>query len=74
MQRLNEENNYIKVSGKGFMDGRSYQEYIKGKVEVDLKERDQLAIQKQRIAERHAPSMEQKRMFNDFKKIMMCKI
>lgn len=32
MQRLNEENLNIKGSGKGFLDSRSYQEYIKTKV------------------------------------------
>jgi hypothetical protein len=74
MQRLNEENNNIKGSGKGFGDSRSYQEYIKSKVERDAKERDALALKRQRIAEKHAPSMEQKRMFNDLKKIMMCKM
>lgn len=57
MQRLNEENLNIKGSGKGFLDSRSYQEYIKTKVEKDAKERDQLALQRQRIAEKHAPSM-----------------
>ena len=57
MQRLNEENLNIKGSGKGFLDSRSYQEYIKTKVERDAKERDQLAAQRQRIAEKHAPSM-----------------
>lgn len=33
-----------------------------------------MAVQRQRIAEKHAPSMEQKRMFSDLKKIMMCKM
>jgi len=37
MQRLNEENNNIKGSGKGFLDSRSYQEYIKLKCEKDVK-------------------------------------
>jgi hypothetical protein len=56
------------------MEHKSYQEYIKVRVEKDNKERDNLAVQRQKIAEKHAPSMEQKRMFSDLKKIMMCKI
>jgi hypothetical protein len=32
MQRLNEENLNIKGSGKGFLEARSYQEYIKTKI------------------------------------------
>jgi hypothetical protein len=31
-------------------------------------------VERQKIAEQHAPSMEQKRMFNDLKKLLNCKL
>ena len=34
----------------------------------------QLTAERQKIADQHMPSMEQKKMFNDLKKLLMCKM
>lgn len=47
---------------------------MKEKVITDEKEISQLTTERQRIADQHMPSMEQKRMFGDLKKLLMCKL
>ncbi len=33
-----------------------------------------LTAERQKIADQHMPSMEQKKMFNDLKKLLLCKL
>ena len=47
---------------------------MKKKVSESEKEIGSLSNERQKIAEQHAPSMEQKRMFNDLKKLLTCKL
>lgn len=72
--RLGEEANNLKGSGKGFMGAKSYQDYIKDKASGNEKELGALSAERQRIADQHMPSMEQKRMFADLKKLLVCKL
>lgn len=72
--RLNEEGDNLKGNGKGCAGAKSYQEYVKLKVQEGDKEIAQLTTERQRVAERHMPSMEQKKMFNDLKKLLLVKL
>lgn len=74
MVRLSEEGDNLKGNGKGCAGSKSYQEYVKLKVQEGDKEILQLTAERQRVAERHMPSMEQKRMFNDLKKLLLVKL
>lgn len=74
MVRLGEEAENLKGAGKGCCGVKSYQEYVKLKVAEGDKEILQLTAERQRVAERHMPSMEQKRMFNDLKKLLLVKL
>ena len=57
MVRLGEENDNLKGNGKGCCGAKSYQEYVKTKVQEGDKEVVQLTAERQRVAERHMPSM-----------------
>jgi len=72
--RLNEEAENTKGSGKGFSGAKSYQEYVKTKSGEGEREIAELKEERQRVAERHMPSMEQKKMFGDLKKLLTCKL
>ena len=72
--RLTEEADNQKGNGKGFMGTKSYQDYVKNKVTLGEKEIVSLTAERQKIADQHMPSMEQKRMFNDLKKLLLCKL
>ncbi len=74
MVRLGEEAENLKGAGKGCCGVKSHQEYVKLKVAEGDKEILQLTAERQRVAERHMPSMEQKRMFNDLKKLLLIKL
>ena len=56
------------------MGSKSYQDYVKDKVSSNEKELGALSSERQRIADQHMPSMEQKRMFADLKKLLVCKL
>lgn len=74
MVRLNEEAENVRGNGKGCAGAKSYQEYVKLKTQEGDKEIFQLTAERQRVAERHMPSMEQKKHFNDLKKILLVKL
>lgn len=74
MIRLTEEGENLKNNGKGCCGAKSYQEYVKLKVQEGDKEIAQLTAERTRVAERHMPSMEQKKMFNDLKKLLLAKL
>ncbi len=74
MVRLGEEAENIKGNGKGVAGAKSYQDYVKTRVQEGDKQIAQLTVERQRIAERHMPSMEQKKMFNDVKKLLLVKL
>lgn len=74
MVRLGEEGDNLRNGGKGCCGMKSYQEYVKTKVQEGDKEVLQLTAERQRVAERHMPSMEQKKMFNDLKKLLLVKL
>lgn len=74
MVRLGEQADNLKGNGKGCCGTKSHQEYVKLKVQEGDKEILQLTAQRQRVAERHMPSMQQKRMFNDLKKLLLIKL
>jgi ubiquitin len=57
MVRLNEEAENVKGNGKGCGGAKSYQEYVKVKTQEGDKEIFQLTAERQRVAERHVPSM-----------------
>lgn len=56
------------------MGAKSYQDYVKDKVTTNEKELGPLSSERQRIADQHMPSMEQKRLFADLKKLLVCKL
>ena len=74
MLRLNEEAENVKGNGKGCGMAKSYQEYVKTKCQQGDKEIFQLTAERQRVAQRHMPSMEQKKHFNDLKRILLVKL
>lgn len=57
MVRLGEEGDNLRNGGKGCCGMKSYQEYVKTKVQEGDKEVLQLTAERQRVAERHMPSM-----------------
>jgi len=57
MIRLTEEGENLKGNGKGCCGAKSYQEYVKIKVQEGDKEIAQLTAERQRVAEKHMPSM-----------------
>ena len=57
MVRLGEQTDNLKGNGKGCCGTKSYQEYVKTKVQQGDKEVVQLTAERQRVAERHMPSM-----------------
>ena len=71
---MSEEANNLKGAGKGFMGSKSYQDYVKNKVSGNEEELGALSSERQKIADQHMPSMEQKRMFADLKKLLVCKL
>lgn len=57
MVRLGEEAENSKGNGKGYGGAKSYQEYVKIKCQQGDKEIAQLTAERQKVAERHLPSM-----------------
>lgn len=57
VDRLTEEANNQKGSGKGFMGAKSYQDYVKDKASSNEKELGALSSERQKIADQHMPSM-----------------
>ena len=74
VSRLNEEASNQSGGGKGYLGHKSYQDYIKNKVSSDEKEIGELTMERQTIADQHMPSMVQKRLFGDLKKLLTCKV
>lgn len=74
MVRLTEEGENLKGNGKGCCNYKSCQEYVKMKCQEGDKELILLTTERQRVADRYMPSMEQKRMFGDLKKLLLIKL
>ena len=72
--RLTEEAENQRGGGKGCCGAKSYQEYVKTKVQEGDQEIAKLTEKRQRVAQQHMPSMEQKKMFNDLKKLLLVKM
>ena len=47
----------MKGNGKGFLGGKSCQEYVKNRVSAGEKETINLTAERQKIADQHMPSM-----------------